>query len=85
MGLRHVTLGDIMRRNAQLFPDRIVIVCGLERISHRDYHKRAERLAAGLATQGVKPGDWVAVAARNCLEFADLYSATALIGPSCCQ
>jgi len=85
MGLRHVTLGDIMRRNAQLFPDRIGIVCGLERISHRDYLKRAERLAAGLATQGVKPGDWVAVAARNCLEFADLYSATALIGPSCCQ
>ena len=85
MALRHVTLGDIFRRNAQLFPDRTVIVCGFERMSHRDYLKRAERLAAGLATQGVKPGDWVAVAARNCLEFADLYSATALIGPSCCQ
>ena len=80
MGLRHTTLGDIFRRNAQLFPDRTVIVCGLERVSHRDYLKRAERLAAGLAAQGVKPGDRVAVAARNCLEFADLYGATALIG-----
>jgi acyl-CoA synthetase (AMP-forming)/AMP-acid ligase II len=30
MGLRHVTLGDIMRRNAQLCPDRIVIVCGID-------------------------------------------------------
>jgi acyl-CoA synthetase (AMP-forming)/AMP-acid ligase II len=28
----------------------------------------------------VKPGDRVAVAARNCVEFADLYGATALIG-----
>jgi long-chain acyl-CoA synthetase len=47
MGLRHVTLGDIFRRNAQLFPDGTVIVCGFERISHREYLKRTERLAAG--------------------------------------
>ena len=80
MGLRHVTLGDIFRRNAQLFPDRAVIVCGAERVSHSDYLKRAQRLAAGLAAQGVKPGDRVALAARNCLEFADLYGATAMIG-----
>ena len=80
MGLRHVTLGDIFRRNAQLFPDRTAVVCGRERISHRDYLRRAERLASGLAAQGVKPGDRVAIAARNCLEFADLYGATALIG-----
>jgi acyl-CoA synthetase (AMP-forming)/AMP-acid ligase II len=80
MALRHVTLADIFRRNAQLFPDRIGFVCGFERISHRDYLKRAERLAAGLAAQGVKPGDRVAVVARNCPEFADLYGATALIG-----
>src|SRR6516164_7753373 len=80
MDFRHVTLGDIFRRNAQLFPDRTVIACGFERISHRDYLKRAERLAAGLAAQGVRPGDRVAVVARNCAEFADLYGAAALIG-----
>ena len=80
MGLRQVTLGDIFRRNAQLFPDRTAIVCGFERVSHRDYLDRAERLAAGLVAQGVKPGDRVAVVARNCLEFADLYGAAALIG-----
>jgi acyl-CoA synthetase (AMP-forming)/AMP-acid ligase II len=80
MGLRQVTLSDIFRRNAKLFPDRTVIVCGFERISHREYLERAECLAAGLAAHGVKPGDRVAVVARNCLEFADLYGATALIG-----
>ena len=80
MGLRHITLGDIFRRNAKLLADRTAFVCGLERISHREYLRRAERLAAGLAEQGVKRGDRVAVVARNCLEFADLYGATALIG-----
>jgi hypothetical protein len=40
MGLRHITLGDIFRRNAKLFPDCTVIVCGVERISHRDYLPR---------------------------------------------
>jgi len=49
MGLRDVTLGDIFRRNAQLFADCTVIVCGFERVSHPDYLKRAERLAAGFA------------------------------------
>ena len=38
MGLRHVTLGDIFRRNAQLFPDahrhRLRV---RTRISHREY------------------------------------------------
>src|SRR5215475_3531908 len=80
MGLHQVTLGDIFRRNAQLFPDRTAIVCGPERIGHRDYLERAERLAAGLAAQGVKAGDRVAVVARNCPEFAILYGAAALIG-----
>jgi long-chain acyl-CoA synthetase len=80
VGLRHVTLGDILRRNARLFSDRSVIVCGRERISHRDYLERSERLAAGLAAQGVQQGDRVAVVARNCLEFAELYGAAALIG-----
>jgi acyl-CoA synthetase (AMP-forming)/AMP-acid ligase II len=80
MGLRHLTLGDILRRNAQLFPDRTAIVCGLERVSHRDYLDRADRLAAGLVAQGVKPGDRIAVVARNCPESADLYGATALVG-----
>jgi acyl-CoA synthetase (AMP-forming)/AMP-acid ligase II len=80
MGLRHLTLGDILRRNAQLFRDRTAIVCGSERISHRHCLERAERLAAGLAAQGVEPGDRVAIAARNCLEFTDLCGATALIG-----
>jgi acyl-CoA synthetase (AMP-forming)/AMP-acid ligase II len=80
MALRQITLGDILRRNALLFPERTAIVCGKARISHRDYLARSRRLAAGLVAQGVKAGDRVAVAARNCLEFADLYGAAALIG-----
>jgi long-chain acyl-CoA synthetase len=80
MALRQVTLGDILRRNAQFFPQRTAIVCGNTRISHRDYLARSERLAAGLVAQGVKAGDRVAIAARNCLEFTDLYGAAALTG-----
>jgi acyl-CoA synthetase (AMP-forming)/AMP-acid ligase II len=80
MALRQVTLGDILRRNALLFPERTAIVCGKARISHRDYLARSGRLAAGLVAQGIKAGDRVAVAARNCLEFADLYGAAAFTG-----
>jgi len=56
MGLRHVTLGDIFRRNAQLVPDRSAIVCGFERISHREYLKRTEHLAAALSGLSIGGG-----------------------------
>jgi acyl-CoA synthetase (AMP-forming)/AMP-acid ligase II len=80
MALRQVTLGDVLRRNAQFFPQRTAIVCGNTRISHRDYLARSERLAAGLVAQGIKAGDRIAIAARNCLELTDLYGAAALTG-----
>ena len=49
VALRTVTIADIIRRNAQLFPERTALIFGDQRISHHDYLVRVERLAAGLA------------------------------------
>ena len=51
-----------------------------ERVTHAAYLARAERLAAGLARAGVRPGDRVAVLSQNNLEFVDLYGAVARLG-----
>jgi acyl-CoA synthetase (AMP-forming)/AMP-acid ligase II len=80
MRLRSLSLEDIIRRNAQLFPRATALVFGDERITHGDYLRRVERLAAGLAASGVVPGDRVAVLARNCPEYADLVGAVAFLG-----
>ncbi|NVN85041.1 MAG: AMP-binding protein [Rhodopseudomonas sp.] len=80
MALKDFAFSDVYRRNATLFPDRTAIVFGGERISHLAYLRRVERLAAGLAREGVKPGDRVAILSQNCLEMIDLIGAVALIG-----
>ena len=51
-----------------------------ERVTHAAYRARAERLAAGLAHAGVRPGDRVGVVSQNNLEFIDLYGAVARLG-----
>jgi len=80
MGLRDLGLADVIRRNAQHFGERPAFIFDDRRVSHGEYLERVERLAAGLAAAGVAAGDRVAVIARNCLEFADLYGAVAWLG-----
>jgi len=80
MGLRDFTLFDIVERNARLHPDRLAFALGDERVTHAAYRARAERLAAGLARAGVRPGDRVGVVSQNNLEFVDLYGAVARLG-----
>ncbi|MGH6753009.1 MAG: AMP-binding protein, partial [Bradyrhizobium sp.] len=80
MALKDFTLADVYRRNAQLFPDRTAFVFEGKRITHRDYLGRIERLAAGLAREGVKVGDRVAILSQNSLEMIDLIGAVARLG-----
>ena len=78
MALRNFTLGDIYRRNAQLFPNNVAFIFEGERVTHADYLRRIERLAAGLARLGVSPGDRVGILSQNSLEMVDLIGAVAL-------
>jgi len=80
MGLRDFTLFDVVQRNARLHPDRVAFIFGSERITHAAYLARVERLAAGLARVGLRPGDRVVVLSQNNLEFVDLYGAAARLG-----
>ena len=80
MGLRDFTLFDIVERNARLHPNRLAFLLGDERVTHAAYRARAERLGAGLARAGVRPGDRVGVVSQNNLEFVDLYGAVARLG-----
>jgi acyl-CoA synthetase (AMP-forming)/AMP-acid ligase II len=80
VALRSFSLADIIQRNAQLFPERTALIFGDQRISHREYLVRVQRLAAGLAACGIGAGDRVAVVARNRPEYADLYGAIAWLG-----
>lgn len=61
-------------------PDDDFIIYEDERVSYSAWRAETERLAAGLAAIGVKPGDHVAVAMRNYPEYLTLIMAIAHIG-----
>lgn len=80
MGLRDYTLYDVIDRNARLHGERLAFVAEGERISHREYALRVERLSAALASRGLVTGDRIAVLAQNCLAYVVLYGAAARLG-----
>ena len=75
-----LTLGEALAAHARLRPDKIA-VRDLERaMSFRLWNQRACRLANALLGLGLRPGDRIAVLAYNCVEWAEIYAATAKAG-----
>jgi acyl-CoA synthetase (AMP-forming)/AMP-acid ligase II len=80
MRLRSFTIYDIFQRNADLFATDTALVCGDRRIGFAELRARADRLAAGLAAEGVQKGDRVAILGLNCHRFFYLFGAAAALG-----
>jgi len=78
--IRRQTLGELLRRSAARHPDKLAIACGEVRWSYREFDALCNRLAAGLAREGVGKGDRVAMLARNSHAYAAMRFALARLG-----
>jgi fatty-acyl-CoA synthase len=74
------TLGDLLRRTRVRCPGKLAIRCGDTAWTYAEFDDTCNRLASGLAAQGVAVGDRVAVLARNSHAFAALRFAVARLG-----
>jgi fatty-acyl-CoA synthase len=75
-----LTLGEMLAVHARLHPERAG-ARDLERaMTFRQWNARACRLANALLGLGLNKGDRVAVLAYNCVEWAEIYAATAKAG-----
>src|SRR5258708_9208643 len=73
-------LGEVLRFNAQIFPDKVG-ARDLERaMTFREWNARSCRLANALIGLGLAKGDRVAVLAYNCVEWLEIYAAAAKAG-----
>jgi acyl-CoA synthetase (AMP-forming)/AMP-acid ligase II len=73
-------LGEVLRFNARVFADKIG-ARDLERaMTFREWNARSCRLANALLGLGLAKGDRVAVLAYNCVEWLEIYAATAKAG-----
>ncbi len=87
--LLDITIGDLLDRRAEEFPDKEAIVysCYPEfgaaldiRWTYRDYHERANAVAKGLMALGLGKGDHIAVWTANLPQWPLLQLAAAKVG-----
>jgi len=62
-----------LRYAEQQYPEKTAIVCGNERFTYAQFAERASRLAGGLRSMGVQPGDRVAFLGLNCHRLLEAY------------
>jgi long-chain acyl-CoA synthetase len=73
-----MNIGSFLVASARSFPDRPAISVGDELYArYSDFFERVTRLAAGLrALPGVKPGDCIGMAMKNCQQYLEVMYAT---------
>ena len=80
--LLEITIGDAFRGTAERFPEQLALVVRHQGIrwTWAEYAREVDRLAAGLLTLGIVPGDRVGIWSPNRVEWCLTQFATARIG-----
>jgi fatty-acyl-CoA synthase len=77
---RQHSLGDLLRRTALRYPDKLAVVAGERRVSFAEFDAAVNRCANNLAAKGLGKGDRLALLSHNSWQFAVLAFATARLG-----
>jgi fatty-acyl-CoA synthase len=77
---RQHSLGDLLRRTALRYPDKLAVVAGERRVSFAEFDAAVNRCANNLAGKGLGKGDRLALLSHNSWQFAVLAFATARLG-----
>jgi len=72
--------GDVVKVNAINYPDKVAIKDKFRQGTFKEWDERANRLANALSDLGVKKGDRFAILAFNCIEWMEIYAASAKAG-----
>jgi acyl-CoA synthetase (AMP-forming)/AMP-acid ligase II len=78
-----MTMGDMLRVNAEKFPDKIAVKDEKRSLTFKELNERACRLANAMRTLGLRTGDRVAVLLYNNVEYMEIYAACAKTGIIC--
>src|SRR5690349_10759924 len=77
---RQHSVGDLLRRTARRYPDKLAIVDGATRLTFAEFDAAVNRCAHALAERGVAKGDRLALLSHNCWPFATVAFAAARLG-----
>jgi long-chain acyl-CoA synthetase len=79
-----MTVGGLLVRNANKFPERKAVVFEDVSLTYRALNERVNRLANAMIDLGVTKGDRVGVLIHNCHQFIEIYFACAKTGSIFC-
>ena len=79
-GARQHALGDLPRRTARRFPDKVALIDGETRLTFAELEAVVDGTAAAIAGAGLTQGDRLALLCHNCWQFAVLNFAAARVG-----
>lgn len=75
-----LTLSDAVETHARLTPDKIGARDSTRSLTYTQWNGRASKLASGLLSTGLVPGDRVGILATNCIEWLEIYVGLARAG-----
>jgi len=75
-----LNIGEVLRVNAKKFPNKRALKDARRELTFSQYNERSCKLANGLLKLGLGKGDRLCILSHNCLEFMELYAATAKTG-----
>src|ERR1700755_684755 len=64
-----VAIGDLLKRAARRFPDRVALTDGNRQVSFTELARDANRFANHLVQRGLKPGEKISTICNNSVEF----------------
>src|SRR3569833_2851600 len=64
-----VAIGDLLKRAAARFPDRVALTDGARRVTYTELEQDANRFANYLVSRGLKPGEKISTVCNNSVEF----------------
>src|ERR1700737_1634261 len=64
-----VAIGDLLKRAAARFPDRVAVTDGDRRVTFTELERDANRFANYLVARGLKPGEKISTICNNSIEF----------------
>ncbi len=77
---RNLTVGDLLDRNAALFPDNLALADERTEVTWRQLRANADRMALHLHKLGIKYGDFFILQMANVVEFYYLFFALNRLG-----
>ena len=75
-----MNVGDILRRSAKRYPNKIALVFEDSRFSFKEFNCRVNKLANALLKLGRRKGDRIAVLSENCNQCIETFYAAAKAG-----